>query len=161
MKLASPDHYRTYEGCGSGIPDEMEAKYQEGIRSFFTRYGTLDADNVASVSGNVTYVVPDFWMFCTSMEPTSTSERESLCRGFEADCVTRINDPSKFAQELGTAFAAGTSRSSVGLNVWDEFVRQLRPPEIGDRVVWMYHGPVLYCAAAEQLVESFPVIVID
>lgn len=83
LKLATPDHYRTYEGCGSGIPDEMEAKYPEGIRSFFTRYGTLDADSVASVSGNVTYVVPDFWMFCTSMEPTSTRERESLCRGLK------------------------------------------------------------------------------
>ena len=92
------------------------------------------------------------------MEPTSTRERERLCREFEADCVTKVNEPSNFAQELGAAFAAGTSWSNVELNASGEIVRQLRPPEIGDRVVWMYHGPVLYCDAAEQLVDSFPVI---
>ena len=158
LKLATPRYYRNYEGDARGIRDEMEARYREDVRSFLTRYGTMDASSIALVSGNVTFGIDDFWMFCTAVEPTLTREREYLRKEFAADCETKIADPSEFARALGAAFVAHSSWSDVHLNPWDKFVRQLRPPEIGDKVVWVYHGPVLYSDEAEKLVESFPVL---
>ena len=158
LKLATPSYYRSYEGDASGIRDEMEARYQEDIRSFLTKYRTMDASSVALVSGNATYGIDGFWMFCTSLEPTLTQDRQFLRREFAADCETKIADPHSFARTLGAAFAAHSSWSDVDLSPWDKIMRQLRPPEMGDKVVWVYHGPVLYSDEAEKLVESFPVL---
>ena len=138
-----------------GIRDEQEARYQEDVRSFLTRHGTMDAASVALVSGHVTYGVDDFWMFCTSVTPMSDRERKQLRKEFAADCMTTILDPSEFARELGSAFAAHSSWADVDLSALDELIRRLRPSEIGDKVVWIYHGPVCYSDDAQKLVESF------
>ena len=74
---------------------------------------------------------------------------------FAADCVTTIPNPLEFARELGAAFAAHFSWADVGLSPWDELVRRLRPVEIGELVVWVYHGPVFYSDNAEELIDSF------
>ena len=155
LHLATPSYYREYEGDGVGIRDEMEARYQEGVRSFLTRYRTMDAATGAWVSGHATYGVNGFWMFCTSFKQISSLEQERLRKEFSADCVTSISDPQGFARELGAAFAAHSSWADVGLSALDEVIRELRPPEIGDKVVWVYHGGLSYSDDAQKLVESF------
>ena len=91
------------------------------------------------------------------MEPMTSRAQEQLLREFSADCVSEISNTSAFARELGGAFAAHSSWSDVDLTPWDKLMRQLRPTEFGDKVVWVYHGPVLYTNNAEKIVESFPV----
>lgn len=157
LKLATPRHYRNYEGDARGVRDGMEAKFKEDVRSFLTRY-TLDRRSVALVSGSVTYGIDDFWMFCTTLAPALTREREFLRDEFGADCETNIADPSEFARALGAAFVANSSWSDVCLCPWDKYLRQLQPPEIGDKFVWVYHGPVLYANHDQPLVESFSVL---
>ena len=156
LHLATPSYYRKYDGDGVGIRDEQESRYQEDARSFLTKYGTMDAASVALVSGHATYGVDDFWMFCTSVTPISDREREQLMKEFTADCMTTILDPSGFARELGAAFAAHSSWADVDLSALGELIQKLRPSEIGDKVVWVYHGPVCYFDdSAQKLVESF------
>ena len=158
LHLATPRYYRKYEGDGVGIRDEMEATYQEDVRSFLSRYKTMDAATVGLVSGHVAYGVDDFWMFCTSVTPMSNRERERSQKEFAADCITIIPDPSEFARDLGAAFAAHSSWANVDLSARDELMRMLRPPEFGDKVVKVYHGPVCYSSDAQKLVDSFDVL---
>ena len=155
LKLSTPSYYREYEEDTEGIRDDLEAKYRGDVRSFLSKYGTLDARSIASLSGRVTYSVDNFWMFCTSQKPTSTRGLEQIRKRFSAECVTTIPDPSEFAQELGAAFASHSSWSGVDLGALDECIRKLRPSEIGDKVVWVYHGPVFYSDDSQKLVESF------
>ena len=153
LKLATPEWYRHYEGNAGGVHDEMEAMYREDVRSFLTRYGSMDSSTAALVTGEVAYVVDDFWMFCTSVTPILHREREHLRKQFAADCMTTIPDPSEFARELGAAFAAHSSWTDVDLSPRDEWLRGLRPSETGDKVVWVYHGPVCYADDAQKRVE--------
>ena len=97
-------------------------------------------------------------MFCTSLKPMSTRELEQLRNGFSSECVTTISDPSEFACELGAAFAANSSWADVNLSALDELTRRLRPPEVGDKVVWVFHDPVCHSDHAQALVESFDVL---
>ena len=39
LHLATPSYYRGYDGKGVGIRDDMEARYQEDMQSFLTKYG--------------------------------------------------------------------------------------------------------------------------
>ena len=155
LHLATPSYFREHQGDGVGIRDEQEARYHEDVRSFLTRHGTMDATSVALESGHATYGVDDFWMFCTFATPMSNREREQLRKEFEAGCITTIPGPSEFARELGAAFATHSSWADVYLSALDKLTRKLPPSEIGDKVVWVYHGPVCYSDDAQILVESF------
>ena len=90
--------------------------------------------------------------------PTPPGSVYGKMKDFRADCITTIADPSAFAGELGAAFAAQSSWSDVDLDAWGKMVRQWRPPGIGDKMVWVHHGPVWYSDDCEELVESFPIL---
>ncbi len=156
LMLGTLESYRNYEGEGEGIRDEQEGRYDEDVRPFFSKYGQYELAANPSLSGHVTYGVSDSWLFCTSLKPTSANGIESLRRAFSAECVTEISDPSEFARELGASFAAHSSWSDVDLGATDILARYLRPPEIGDKVVWVYHGPVLYSNDVSCLIDNLP-----
>ena len=77
---------------------------------------------------------------------------------FAAESVTMIASPTDFARELGAAFASHVSWSDVTLSAVDLIARHSRPSEMGEKVVWVYHGPVHYRDDSEALVESFPLL---
>ncbi len=156
LKLATPGHYRKYEGGEGDIRDDMEARYREDVRSVFAKTGSLELSRMPGLSGSVTYGVDGFWVYCTSVRPTSTGEQERLRRRFQSDCATTIADPSAFARELGASFAAHSSWSDVELSFLDWLAIRLLPHECGDKVVHVHHGPVYYSDEPVELVESFP-----
>ena len=156
LKLASPRYYRRYEGGADGVGDEMEAQYRADVRPLLTGKSTLDPFPLAAVSGHVAYGVDDFWMFCTSIAPGTTFELDQLRKQFSAECVTVIPEPSEFARELGAAFAMQSSYADVTLGGFGMLRRWSLPHKLGDKVVCVYHGPVLYSDNAEELAESFP-----
>ena len=149
------DDYRDFEGAAGGIRDEMEARSKEDVRSVFAKTGTVPASATRYVTGHVTYGVDGFWVFCTSMRPPSTWRLERLRKRFGAECATTIADPSAFAQELGAAFAAHAPWPDVDLSFVEGLVAGLRPPWMGDRMVWVRHGAVCYSDDPRELVESF------
>ena len=157
LKLATPQYYREFEGSGDGIRDEMEARYQEDLRSVFAKTGVLTPSVVPSPGGHVTYSVDGFWLFCTSVRPPFASQLEQLRKRFGAERGTTIADPSAFARELGAAFAAESRWPEVHLRFMDELAARLGPTAIGDRIVRVRHGAVCYSDDPVELIESFPI----
>ena len=155
LKLATPRHYRKFEGAGEGIRDEMEARYQTDVRSVFSKTGTLPPSGIQSVTGHVIYGVDGCWIFCTSIRPPSAWQLERLQKQFGAECVTTIADPSVFAVELGAAFAAQTPWPDIDLRFLESLAARLRPRVMG-RMVRVHHGAVCYSDEPRELVESFP-----
>ena len=156
LRLATPRYYRDYGGHEGGIRDDMEGQYREDVRSVFAKTGSLELSRMPGLSGSVTYGVDGIWVYCTSIRPTSTWNRERLRQRFQAEFVTTIPDPSAFARELGASFAAHSSRADVEQSPLDRSAVSLLPPEMGDRVVFVRHGPVFYSDEPAELVESFP-----
>ena len=156
LKLATPRYFRSIEGAGDGIRDEMEARYREDVRSLYARTGTVPASVSRYVTGHVTYGVDGFWVFCTSIRPPSSWRVERLRKQFGAECATTIADPSVFAQVLGAAFVAQAPWPDLDLSFVEGLVARLRPAWMGDRMVRVRHGAVCYSDIPRKLVESFP-----
>ena len=155
LKMSTASYFREYEKDASDRRDEEEARCKADILPLLSKYGSGNLRGVASMSGHVTYGVDDFWLFCTSQQPKTARGLEQMRRRFSAECVTAIPDPSAFARELGTAFASRFSWSDVDLSSLDKLIRAIRPSEIGDKVVWLYHGPVCYSDDPQELIETF------
>ena len=158
LKLGSPEYYRRYEGDSVGVQDQQEARYGVDIRTFLTKFGQPELATVPSVSGRVTYGTDGAWLFCTSLKPQPKWEMARLQKAFSAECASTISDPSEFARGLGAAFAVHSSSSDISPSKLENIARYVRPPEMGDKVVWVYHGPVLYSNDTSELIETFPSI---
>ena len=161
IQLATPRYYREYEESkgNKGIRDEKEAQYEKrtDMKTFLDESRLSAPAGASQASLQLTYASNCFWMFCTSGRPTTDWELQKIWEEFpEYDCVTTIANPSEFAKELGAAFAVHSQWSDVSLSPLDKFVRQLRPPEIGDRVVWIYHGPVVYPRNPAKVIATLP-----
>ena len=150
-------YYREYEGAGSGIQDEMEARFLEDISDTLLRHTRLTGQG-SSFAAKATMAVEDRWLFCTSIVPTgvgdSTLGRLGKRLGYQ--CGTRILDPAAFAQELGVVFAANTSWEDVRLAFHHRTWRQFASAGGIERTVFVYHGPVSYPSDATKVVRSFP-----
>ena len=157
LRLATPQYYHDYPEDVGGIRDEMEGQYQQNVRSLLATTGSQELlRRVPPLTGHVVYGVDGFWMFCTSIRPDSPWELGLLRRRFGAECSTTIQDPSAFARELGSAFAAHSTWSDVELSAVDMVMIRTRPPALGDKVVRVSHGPVHYADHAAELIDSFP-----
>ena len=152
IKLATPEYYRNYPAGKGGkyIRDKKEAQFEE------RRQVKLEGGPGAKMK--VTYERNDCWIFCTSVKPTTDRELQTMRKACSADydCATTIADPSEFAKELGAIFAAYAEWSAVSLSPLDELCRQLRLPEIGNKTVWVYHGPVVYRDNSETVIKPLP-----
>ena len=162
IKLATPQHYReNYENDAEGIHDEREVTYPKDMsesiaESLRSEFGT--SVDVSTLKAEAIYAADGFWMFCTAVKPNSDRDLQQMRSRFARESVTMIASPADFAQALGAAFAAHASWSDVNLSAFDLIARHLRPPEMGDKVVWVYHGRVHYRDDSEALVESFPLL---
>ena len=141
IQLATPRYYREHEK--KEIRDDKEAQYER----------RWEASNV---SWTMTLGRNDFWMFCTSVQPKTDWELRKMRQVFGYDCATTIANPSEFAKELGAAFAAYSEWSDVSLSSLDKVLLQLLPSEVGDKVVCVYHGPVVYQRDPAKVIEAFP-----
>ena len=161
IQLATPRYYRDYEENEGpkGIRDEKEAQYviRTDLKTFFGK-GKISGPRGGVGQGSVAlaFTVDDFWMFCTAAKPKTDWELRQMLKESGYDCATTIANPAEFAKELGAAFAAHSRWSDVSLSGLDEVSRRLRPPEIGDKVVWVYHGPVVYQRNPAEMIEAFP-----
>lgn len=162
IKLATPRDYReNYENDAEGIHDEKEATYPKDMSESIA--SSLRSDlgtsvDASTLTAEAIYAADGFWMFCTAVKPNSDEELQQMRDRFARESVTMIASPTDFAPELGAAFAAHASWSDVNLRAFDLIARHARPPEMGDKVVWVYHGRVHYRDDSEALVESFPLL---
>ena len=159
IKLATPRYYREIEGKARGIGDEMEASYvkEMDLDSFLGERKYQVLDGTSSSFAELTLATSNLWMFCTSVKPDTCRELRKLsCHFPEYDCATTISDPSKFAKRLGVSFGRYSSWADVKLSSLDRMAIKLRPAEIGDKVVWVRHGRVVYTDDPSRVVERLP-----
>jgi len=97
-------------------------------------------------------------MFCASVMPVIGSIREIQHQFPDYNCATFISDPSTFAMQLGKDFGKQCDMQQVRLSSVDRMVNLLGLQGI-DTVVKVTHGPVIYCASAEEreIVNRVPV----
>ena len=163
LQLATPRFYRNYPGEGLGIRDEKEASYVKrmDLKGFFDKYSPeLSRLGMAPGQGSaeMTFARDDCWMFCTSVKPAMEGQGWQLGRQFseEYDCATVIEDASEFARELGSTFGAGISDDDLSLSGLDILARYSMIPELGETMVRVYHGQVVYTDDAVAIIESYP-----
>ena len=157
LKLATPQHYRHNFADKEGIHDEQEATHQEDVRQYLARHGSVPIGGRASghVSGQVTYALNHFWMYCTSVKPSTDYELSQIAARFSAECATIIRAPSEFARELGAAAARHSANLDVMLTPLDEVLAHVAQLHRIGTVVSVHHGPVLYTDDLKRLVGSF------
>lgn len=173
VKLATAEHYRTYEGGGAGVRDADEGVYRRRI-GFHEKWALADSDLWVEAEGSVsaTYQTDDAWLYCTSLPPRSRRERVALENEFEADCMTVLGHPATVARELGSAFAQMSPGPKVSLDdPFHQLQHRMLPEQSSvqvysrnhqmpksplERMIWVTHGPVVYTDNPEPLIEAVP-----
>ena len=160
LQLATPRDYRkNHENEAEGVHDEREATYpkdmSEGLAASLRSDLGVSVD-ASTLKAEAIYAADGFWIFCTAVKLNSDGELRQIRDRLGKESATMIASPTDFAQEFGAAFAAHASWSHVNLSALDRIARDARPPEMGDKVVRVYHGRVHYRDDSEALVESFP-----
>lgn len=158
LKIATPEHYRHNFETAEGIHDELEATYREDLRRFLTRHGTtaIAGPDLRHISGQVSYALDHFWMYCTSVKPSSDYDLRKMAERFSAESVTTIREASEFAHELGAAVSSDGSSLGVTLSPFDSVLANVAQLHRIRTVVWVRHGPVHYSDDPQDLVDSMP-----
>ena len=163
IQLATPRYYRNYPGEDVGIRDEKEASYIRtmDLKGFLDKHSP-QASNLGippgSGSAKLTFARDGCWMFCTSVKPATTGQARQLGHRVSKDyeSLTVIGDPSEFARELGVTFGTHLEDTDLRLGGLDILARYMMTPELGEMVVWVYHGHVVYTDDPAAIVESYP-----
>lgn len=150
----------------TGVGDRMEARYQKqlDLDEFHRRFVPALADAPASGSAQLTYGTDRFWMLCTSEEPGTSAEFETLRKEFaEYDYATVIPDPSEFALQFGKDFGLRHGEEAVRSDamamvhlarIAAGFIKAGAP--VPETVVDVRHGQVVYSDEPSEVVEHYP-----
>lgn len=158
IKLATPTHYRAYEGIEKGVCDPTEGLLAIDATPWIRRRlsSELASSTKVHLEAKVSMASPcEPWVYCTSICPDGEPDLRKLRHEFSPkyDTVTTIQDPDAFAIQLGVDFAINLNKSedielgvilewlyrnsSVTTNLWEGS----RPI---DKIIHVGHGPVLY-----------------
>ena len=171
LQLGAPSLYKSREeSCQetSGlVADDSEGKIKESLN--WKRQGSqpMEAwkksmtDSMPGLRGNlkanITWKVPGFWLYCTSIDPRVIHKRvEQMKRTCpKYDYMTKIDNPAAFAQQLGHDFGTHIEPdnhlkcdSPAQHMIASAADRQLR--QTNDYYIFIDHGPVIYLEEEKQ-----------
>ena len=171
LRLATPLYYRELStGTNSElIGDDLEAAVREELDR--GRRGSKEMEHVKrnliktlpyssdDVKLSLTLGRNNFCMYCTSIDPYLSYEREKQMKGLSVDYdfMTIIEKPSEFAGQLGRDVGRHISLhddlhldySQPPINhLLGSFYRQLTGA-MGEYLISVYHGPVVYLNEGE------------
>ena len=158
IKLATPAHYRAYEGIEKGVCDPTEGRLAIDATPWMR--GRLSSELASGakihLEAKVSMASPcEPWVYCTSICPDGEPELRRLRHEFSRkyDTVTTIQDLDAFAIQLGVDFAINLNKSEdIELGViWEWAYRNSsittslwEGSHPIDKIVHVDHGPVLY-----------------
>ena len=149
LQLGAPSLYKSYEECDketSGlVADNSEGEITETLKL---------RDNLQA---NITWELPGFWLYCTSVDPRIIRKRveqmKKTCPKY--DYMTQIDKPAAFAKQLGHDFGEQVEPSKhLKCDSPDRYMitsaadRQLR--QTNDYYIFVDHGPVVYLEQEKQ-----------
>ena len=149
IQLARPSYYRQFnEGQNSElIADEEEGIYIERLNGW-GQQGSWHIENIKkdiyannpniNLNVEITYDIDDCWLYCASVDPIANYERLWQMKDLSSDYdfMAGIENPSKFALQLGLDFA-----------------QQIGSGREGGTIV-VKHGPVIYSDVANPRVPD-------
>jgi len=118
-------------------------------------YSSIEDGDARDASVEGLFGADDFWLYCTSIAPSSDAELEELRDRFAAEATTVIHAPSAFARELGSGVALNVRPEELKPDPLGWLKRRLLPPDISN-VVHVHHGPVHYTDNAEEVLDAVP-----
>ena len=120
-----------------------------------SRYGTNDSKTAPTTTESLTSG-KNGWIFCTSIEPTSQSEKDKWLGSMNVyDHISHIRHPREFARALGSMVAEqyGPQGKNTTLNhTFDD----KHHPSTEHKVQIVYHGPVVYADSPFERIFSSP-----
>ena len=163
IQIAVPFYYREFEaGVNSEfIADDRESSYIESLS--WRNRGSIGmetmkeklTDSLFGIRNNLnvkmTWARDDFWMYCTSIDPNNSYEREKQMKFLSSsyDFMTKIEEPSEFAKQFGRdvgkqfEFDRDLKCDNFVWHTLALFGRKQRE-FLGDYLVDVNHGPVIY-----------------
>ncbi|RKU22657.1 hypothetical protein C6500_03930 [Candidatus Poribacteria bacterium] len=171
LKLATPLYYRELEVETNSelIADDLESTYikhgnwNDEERAVIKRVEKSVTKNLLSFRTNTTFCfrieVNNFCMYCTSIDPGLSYEREKQMKNLslDYDCMTKIEKPPEFAEQLGRDVGKHISlqndleidfSQAPILHTLGSFHRKLTAG-MGEYLVLVDHGPVIYLDESE------------
>ena len=166
LKLATPLYYRELEVETNSelIADDLESAYikycnwNDEERAVIERFEKSLTQNLFSFTTNTTFFfrmeVDNFCMYCTSIDPGLSYEREKQMKNLslDYDFMTKIEKPSEFAEQLGrdvgkhinsqNDLEIDFSQAPI-LHTLGSFHRKLTG-DMGEYLILIDHGPVIY-----------------
>ena len=73
---------------------------------------------------------------------------------FESDCIISTDSPRRFAEELGDVVGSQANWENVDRSPAEMFVHEYLVSQDFEKVVHVYHGPVLYTDESIGLIDS-------
>ncbi len=153
IQLGSLQHYRQIEEAADGIGDSMEGRFNQDVVDFIAKSSNTSSDLLDSLSGTVTWQAGNMWLYCSALEPSSSSVVQRMKETFGTNYATRIGNPSDFALELGDAVGGTVPWSSLRRDGEQQLIHALQVAEGYERIVHVYHGRVLYTDDSFSIVE--------
>lgn len=153
IQLGSLKYYRQIEEAADGIGDEMEGRFDQDVGDFLAKSNKTNSDLLDALSGTVTWQAGNMWLYCTSVEPSSSRVLRKMKETFVAGYATRVAMPSDFALEVGNAVGAAVQWASLHRDGEQRLVHALQVAEGYDRIVHVYHGRVLYTDEGFSVIE--------
>lgn len=155
LQLGAPSLYEDHEKNPGLVADDSEGKYKETLdwRKQGSKGMEILKENLTKslpgLRGNLKAEITQelqigFWLYCTSIDPRLSHKRiEQMKRTHpKYDYMTKIDDPSSFAKQLGDDF---------GKQI--EYNKDLKCDfpiyHFSDYEIHVDHGPVVYLAEEE------------
>lgn len=153
--LRTPAYYRATESPDTIPTDPYDGVLTMDAAPWMRQSVALKVGSVESLNATMTFSAPqEPWIYCTSISPTSEAEEKELRAEFPMyDSMTAIRCAESFAAQLGIDFVFAVQKSThVELGPIEEWAYRgssYRASPWGgkhhiDKVVRVYHGPVVY-----------------
>ena len=153
--LRTPAYYRRIESADSKPTDPHDGLLTKDATPWIRQAIASRAESIENLNATMTFSAPqEPWVYCTSISPTRGAEMEKLKARFPAyDAMTAIGDPDAFAVRLGIDFAFSVQESThVELGPFEKLAYHQSSYTVSlwegkhrvDKVVRVYHGPVVY-----------------
>ena len=164
IRLATSSYYRNLETGENSelIADSLESAHREALdwrNENIAWLETLKKNLATSLSASInnvkvetTQACDDFWMYCASIDPDlhyyRSKQIESLSSSY--DFMTKIAEPSKFAEQLGCDVGKQIELQRDFKVDWPIEALVASKLGVNDYFISVYHGPVFYLNAGEK-----------
>ena len=169
--LRTPAYYRRIESPNTKPTDPHDGFLTKDATPWMRRAMTSKVGPIENLNATMTFSShQEPWVYCTSIPPTNEAEWRELGERFpEYDAMTAIRDPNSFAVQLGIDFAFSVQESThVGLSPIEKWAYDQSSYTVPlwegkhriDKVIRVYHGPVVYedqsgvLGSVEEVVDS-------